>query len=52
MKRNGLFIISGLLFGLVASTSANASSLIVNGSFENPSVGGGWSLFSNGQVAG
>ena len=52
MKRIGLFVLSGLLFGLVASTSAHASSLVVNGSFENPSVGGGWSLFSNGQVAG
>ena len=52
MKRIGLFVLSGLLFGLVASTSANADSLIVNGSFENPSVGGGWSLFSNGQVPG
>ena len=52
MKRIGLFVLSGLLFGLVASTSAHASSLVVNGSFENPSVGGGWSLFSNGQVSG
>jgi hypothetical protein len=52
VKRIGLFVLSGLLFGLVASTSANADSLIVNGSFENPSVGGGWSLFSNGQVPG
>jgi len=52
VKRSGLFVLSGLLFGLVASTSANADSLIINGSFENPSVGGGWSLFSNGQVPG
>ncbi len=52
MKRIGLFVISGLVFGLVASTSANASSLIFNGSFENPNVGGGWGLFSNGQVPG
>ena len=52
MKRIGQFVIAGLVFGLVASTSASAGSLIVNGSFENPSVGGGWSLFSNGQVNG
>jgi hypothetical protein len=52
VKRIGLFVISGLVLGLVASTSANANSLIVNGSFENPSVGGGWSLFGNGQVPG
>jgi hypothetical protein len=52
VKRIGLFVLSGLLFGLVASTSAHAGSLIINGSFENPSVGGDWSLFSNGQVSG
>ncbi len=52
VKRIGLFVISSLVFGLVASTSASANSLIVNGSFEYPSVGGGWSLFSNGQVPG
>jgi hypothetical protein len=52
VKRISLFVISGLLFGLVASTRANADPLIINGSFENPSVGGGWNLFSNGQVPG
>lgn len=52
MKRISLFVISAVVFGLVASTSAHADPLIVNGSFENPSVGGGWGLFSNGQVPG
>jgi hypothetical protein len=52
VKRIGLFVIAGLSFGLVASTSANAGSLIINGSFEHPTVGGGWGLFSNGHVPG
>ena len=52
MKRIGFVVLSSLLFGLVSSLGANASSLIVNGSFENPGVGGGWSLFSNCQVPG
>jgi hypothetical protein len=48
MKRFGLFVIVVLVFGLVGATRSNASSnLIVNGSFENPNVGTGWSAFSS-----
>ena len=51
MKRFGLFAAAVLVFGLVGVTPSKADS-IVNGSFENPNVGGGWSLFSNGSVPG
>jgi hypothetical protein len=46
MKRIAVFVIAGLVFGLVGATRSNAD-LITNGSFESPSVGGGWSAFSS-----
>ena len=54
MKRYGLFAVAVLVFGLVGTTrlSAGPTNLIVNGSFETPNVGTGWSLFSNGSVPG
>lgn len=52
MKRFGLFIVAVLAFGLGGAAKSNATDLIVNGSFENPNVGGGWGLFANGAVPG
>jgi len=52
VKRFGLFVVAVLVFGLVGAARSNATDLIVNGSFENPNVGGGWGMFSNGQVPG
>ena len=51
MKRFGLFVVAVLLFGLVGTTRSSANSLIVNGSFETPSVGS-YALLSNGSVPG
>jgi hypothetical protein len=39
VTRIGHSVIIGLLLGLIASTSANATSLIINGSFDIPHIG-------------
>jgi PEP-CTERM motif-containing protein len=52
MKYIGLFSVVVLAFGLGAATQSSASSLIVNGSFESPSVNGSYAMISNGGVPG
>ena len=49
MKRFGLFIVAILAFGLGGAARGSADGLIVNGSFEKPSLSaGGWTMVPNG----
>lgn len=50
MKKTVLFLLATIVF--LGCASVQASSLIVNGSFESPSVDGSWSTFANGDVPG
>jgi hypothetical protein len=56
MKRFGLFVVAGLVFGLAGAVPSNAGSinLVTNGAFNtSPALSpGGWGLYTNGQVAG
>jgi hypothetical protein len=47
VKRIGIFLVAGLIFGLCGASRSNAGSLIVNGSFEDQNVGTGWASFSS-----
>jgi hypothetical protein len=52
MRRCGLLLVAVFAFGLCGAAKSSADDLIVNGSFENPDVGGSWNPFSNGEVPG
>jgi hypothetical protein len=45
-------VVAVLAFGLCGASNAGATDLIVNGSFESPSVNGGYAMVSNGGVPG
>lgn len=53
----GMMIANGMKIAAIAASvalmgfgSAQAANLVNNGDFSNPNVGGGWGMFSNGQV--
>ncbi|HJS87477.1 MAG TPA: PEP-CTERM sorting domain-containing protein [Acetobacteraceae bacterium] len=53
MTRSAWLAIAALSTAVAGASPARAvPNLIVNGSFEAPSAGGGWSLFANGSVPG
>lgn len=52
MRHCGLLFVAVFLFGLCGAARSRADNLVVNGSFESPNVGGGWSMFANGSVPG
>jgi hypothetical protein len=52
LRAFGTFVVAALALGLFGAASAGATDLIVNGSFENPGVGGGYALIANGGIPG
>lgn len=52
MKYLNPLVCAAALLACCGSAQIHASNLIVNGSFESPSVGGAWNLFTNGEVPG
>ena len=52
MKLSGLYILAALVLVGNGAGELKATNLIVNGSFESPSVGTNWSNFANGLVPG
>jgi hypothetical protein len=52
MKSFGLYILAALVLAGIGAGELQATNLIVNGSFETPSVGNGWGIFLSGGVPG
>jgi len=52
MKRTALVVLAIFVLLGVGGATLQANNLIVNGSFESPSTGGGWNIYPNGSIPG